>query len=62
LVLQFDVGGHVSAVLHPLIIAWLYSRYSFDEQHSAAAVRTRAIKIREISGAHAVPHTPMVLR
>lgn len=34
----------------------------FDEQHSAAAVRMRAVKIREIAGAQAVLHTPLVLR
>lgn len=34
----------------------------FDEQHSAAAVRFRAMKIREIAGLAAAPHTPLVVR
>ena len=33
----------------------------FDERHSAAAVRQRAQMIREIAGAGAVPHTPVVI-
>jgi hypothetical protein len=33
----------------------------FDDQHSAEAVRTRANKLREIAGAGAVTHTPLVV-
>jgi len=33
----------------------------FDDRHSAAAVRGRAQKLREIAGPDAVPHTPVII-